>query len=114
MLAASLTMSPYSGHVLLFFAALFFECSMAAPPDVYFTFQVSRSAPKGIDGSCQGYPNIQTIYEEAIDMAQVSLDALKTFDTVPRVKATAQTFFGVTSSSSNEFMFLQGRLEDFY
>ena len=110
--AAKLTMTSHSIHVFLSFVALF-VFSMAVP-DVYSTFEVSRSAPKGQDGSCQGYPDIQAVYREAIEMAQASLDALKTFDTVPTVKATARTFFGIKDSSSPEFKFVQGCHEDPY
>jgi hypothetical protein len=45
--------------------------------------------------------DLSAIYTEAIDMAQVALDALNNYATSATVRASVQTFFGIKADSSS-------------
>ncbi|CAG8960672.1 hypothetical protein HYFRA_00013440 [Hymenoscyphus fraxineus] len=89
------------GNRLLLLSILF----LGTYADIYTRFRVAlapgpvtRSFGLGQNygGSCYHYnANLAAIYAEAIDMAQVAVTALETYNNNRRVRATLQTFFGI-------------------
>ncbi|OGE50200.1 hypothetical protein PENARI_c018G04463 [Penicillium arizonense] len=77
--------------------------------DVFSRFRVeqgqgliTRSGTNGYGGSCYDIDaDLSAIYTEAIDMAQVALDALNNYATSATVRASVQTFFGIKPDSSS-------------
>lgn len=94
---------------LLNWVSIFFLIGQCHALDVYSRFRVeqgqgpiTRSGAQGYGGSCYGVDaDLSAIYTEAIDMAQVALDALNNYATSATVRASVQTFFGIKADSSS-------------
>ncbi|KAJ6031530.1 hypothetical protein N7540_002262 [Penicillium herquei] len=57
--------------------------------------------PCSLCSTCYGIDqDLNAIYAEAIDMAQVALDSLSSYATSATVRASVETFFGIKPDSS--------------
>lgn len=67
------------------------------------TGPVTAAGTFGYGGTCYGVgeegADLDAIYTEAIDMAQVALDALNNYANSATVRATVQTFLGIKPAS---------------
>lgn len=89
------------GLLLLTLAFILYPTGFCVDVDVYTQFRVELSSGPvtrqgNSGGSCHGIDaDLNAIYREAIDMAQVALDSINNYVEDSTVRATLETFFGI-------------------
>ncbi|KAM5443235.1 hypothetical protein MferCBS31731_001552 [Microsporum ferrugineum] len=82
--------------------------SLSASVDVYSRFRVQMGlgpitrTDRYTGGSCEGLDvDMQAVYNEAIDMAAVSIEAINSYATDKVIRATLKSFFGIQPDSAD-------------